>query len=387
LSGASVHAIGEAQIVGVGELIPDEGTSPDEEVLLFEAVQAAADDAGISISEIDGVCIPDAKLALKAHNLECLSGGTLRFQAISPLEGPAGIAWGLRTAAQAVLDGFARVVVIYYGRNQRSQPQKLSPLAFHADDVFKASFEIPYGWYPQVAYMASAFNRHQHLYGTRVESLATVAVAMRSHSALHPRARRRGPYTVGDYYNSRVVSEPFRVADCSLVTDGAGALLLTTKERARECRRPPVSLIASSLGHARDRYHYATADPYLEGAGRDASDIFQISGIKRTEIDLLYLFDPFTFTVLQHFEELGFCERGEGGPYVESVGIGPGSRQPVNTHGGCLAHAHTTGMNHLVEAVIQLRGEAGDRQVAGAQTALYSGYLWRDWCNVILARS
>ena len=202
----------------------------------------------------------------------------------------------------------------------------------------------------------------------------------------HPGALRTTPLSSAAYYESRFISEPLRAADCSLVNDGVGAVVITSRRRAQSCARPPVVVSSTSLGHAANRYYYALGDPFLEGSGAASRDVFSAAGMSAPEVDLLYLFDAFTFMLLLQLEELGFCARGEVGDYVADVGIGPGARQPVNTHGGCLAHAHVTGMNHVIEAVRQLRGEAGERQVPDARTALYSGFLWRDWCNVMLAR-
>lgn len=387
MSEAATYGDRGAAICGIGEVLQGrDATLIEEEDLLMLAILRAIDDAGLRPSDVDGVCIPDPKLAIRSWDVEWRLGCSLSFSAISPVEGPAGIGWSVRRAAAAVDSGEANAVLVYYGRNQRSQAARMSPLLYHGEDPNKAAYEIPYGWYPQVAYMATMFNRHAYEYGTTTEALAHVAIAMREHAGRHPEAFRRTRLSRRDYEESRLVADPLRAADCSLITDGAGAVIVTSRSRAGDCSSVPVGVLATSIGHAADRYYYALSEPFLEGAGEDSRDVFDAAGVAVADIDLLYLFDAFSFMLMLQLEELGVCGRGESGGYLESRGIGPGSKQPVNTHGGCLAHAHVTGMNHLIEAVRQLRSEAGERQQEGAETALYSGFLWRDWCNVVLAR-
>ncbi|RYG87214.1 MAG: thiolase family protein, partial [Alphaproteobacteria bacterium] len=235
-------------------------------------------------------------------------------------------------------------------------------------------YERPFG--PLIPAMyALAANRHMHEYGTTPEQLAEVAVTMRRHAGLNPNAQARDPITIDDVLNSKMIATPLHMLDCSLVSDGGGALVVSRADAARDMRRRPVELLGAGEGHLNEHIHQA---PSLTttGARISGARAFDMAGLTPREMDFAMLYDCFTITALLQLEDLGFCKAGEGGPFVANGGIGLGGRLPVNTHGGLLSHGHPGrpgGIFHIIEAVRQLRGECGDRQVEAASLGLVHG--------------
>ena len=217
---------------------------------------------------------------------------------------------------------------------------------------------------------------HMSEFGTQPEHLGAVAVAARRHAQLNPAALMRGrPMTMADYLASPMIAEPFRVFDCSLEADGACALVVTSAERAADLPQPPVHVMGIAQGQPYPADDIVTrADPFRLGATSAAPRAFAMAGIGPREVDFAEIYDPFTFQVIQQLEEMGFCPRGEGGPFVAGGRIELDGELPVNTHGGLLSEAHVLGMNHFIEAVIQLRGAAGERQVRDARIGVVTGF-------------
>jgi acetyl-CoA acetyltransferase len=240
----------------------------------------------------------------------------------------------------------------------------------------RAALQTPYGWIGAPSSYAVMARRHIHRYGNPTTAqLGAVAVAMRRHAALNEHAQMRAPITLEDHANSRLISEPFRLLDCCLITDGGAAVIVSTAERARDGRHSPVYL--SGFAQGRPTFPAEIPNrPDIEELGlqRAAPVAWQMAGAGPADIDVAEIYDCFTYVLIKQLEILGFCGPGEGGAFVEGGRIELGGELPVNTHGGLLSQGHMSGMNHIVEGVRQLRHAAGPAQVAGARVALVVGY-------------
>ena len=231
-------------------------------------------------------------------------------------------------------------------------------------------YEAPYGPLIPTLYALVA-QRHMHEYGTTPEQMAEVAVAIRGHAALNPLAHKREPIMVADVLNSKMITTPLHMLDCAIVSDGAAAFVVSSHPG----KKKPVKLLGQGYGftHAYIGEHDNIVNAGAVQSGREA---FAMAGVKPADIDVAELYDCFTITVIAELEDLGFCPKGEGGRFVEGGRIRLGGELPVTTHGGLLSAVHpglAGGMFHVVEAVRQLRGEAGARQVPGAELVLAHG--------------
>lgn len=271
-------------------------------------------------------------------------------------------------AAAAVEAGLCEVALIAYGSTQRSASGRL------VSGSETLTYEAPYRpRYPVSAY-ALAASRHMHEYGTTREQLAEVAVAAREWAKLNPKAFVRDDLSVEYVLRSRMVSSPLSVLDCCLVTDGGGAALLTSAERARSLRKPPVYLLGAGEAHWH-RNISQMPDLTTSAAAESGPQAYQMASLGPKDMDVVMLYDAFTINTVLFLEDLGFCEKGEGGPFVSGGKISPGGELAVNTNGGGLSYNHPGmyGLLLFVEAVRQLRGECGERQVADANAALVHG--------------
>jgi len=215
-----------------------------------------------------------------------------------------------------------------------------------------------------------------HEFGTTRVQLGHVAVTERKHAALNERAVMREPLTMEDYLAGRVIADPYTLFDCCQETDGACAVVLTRSERAKSAPHPPVHLLGAVHGGGSvPRVPFdGWPDLSISAFPRLARELFTQARVTPSDIDVALLYDAFTFEVIQQLEDFGFCQRGEGGPFVEDGNIALSGTIPVNPHGGLLSEAYIHGLNHVIEAVQQLRMEAGSRQVAGAEIALVTGF-------------
>jgi acetyl-CoA acetyltransferase len=271
-------------------------------------------------------------------------------------------------AALALDAGLCDVALIAYGSNQRSSTGKL------LQSSRPSPWESPYKPLRPISSYALAAARHMHQYGTTKEQLGAVAVAARQWAALNPEAFVREPLTMDDYLKARLVADPFGVRDCCLVTDGAAAVVMTRADRARDLCRRPVYL----LGGAQSTTHREIAsmpDLTVTGLAEAGPRAYAQAGVGPKDIDVVELYDAFTINPILFLEDLGFCEKGEGGRYVEGGRIAPGGELAVNTNGGGLSCVHPGmyGLFTIVEAARQLAGDAGERQVPGAKLAIAQG--------------
>ncbi len=374
---------GRACIVGVGETkyCRRPGSGKTQLALQLEACVKAVKDAGIRPSEVDGIMpFPNLGKAEEfAANLGC---SNLRFAATVNMGGASPVA-SLQDAAAAVTSGNANYVLLPAGWNGYSGSRAAQTVIDDVDSIpggaIARDYYLPFGFTAPPQWYAVIARRHMHEFGTRPEDLGTIAVAMRDHAQLNPHAVTYGKrITLDDYMNSRMLADPYRVLDCCLETDGAAAVVVTTEERARDLRAKPVGIAGAARGQPYPADEILNReDLFKTGLTIAAPEAFGAAGVKPGEVDFAMIYDCFTFELLQQLEEAGFCERGEGGAFVQDVRIGPGGDLPVNTHGGLLSEAHVLGMSHIVEAVRQLRGEAAERQVEGAEVGVVTG--WGDF--------
>jgi acetyl-CoA acetyltransferase len=279
----------------------------------------------------------------------------------------------LLIAAMALQNNLCNAVLVCYGSTQRTGIRR-SVISQYRTTVDPDVFELPYRPFNPPASYALVAARHMHQFGTTREQLAEVAVAARLWARLNPEAFARQPLTIEDVLKSPMVSDPLSVRDCCLVTDGAGAYVLVRADRAKDLPNKPVFVLGVGAAHTH-RQISAMPDLTVTGAKMSGERAYRMAGVGPSEIDVLQLYDAFTINVLLFLEDLGFCPKGEGGRFVQHGAIAPGGRLPVNTNGGGLSCVHPGmyGMFLMLEAVRQIRGSAGDRQVRGATTALCHG--------------
>jgi acetyl-CoA acetyltransferase len=370
---------GRAAIVGVADAASPTGEL-DRHGRALEAamIREALADCGLTLADVDGVAYAGQ------------ASGLAEFLGIHPrwFDGTqvGGSSYELHVehAAAAIAAGLCDVVVGVYAATPRSDRKRRSAGAFRAGGPGPGAFggpppggmewEMPYGLRTPMGAYALAASRHMALYGTTPEHLAQIAVETRRWASLNPRARHEDPITVDDVLASPMQASPLHLLDCCLVTDGAGAFVMTSAERAADLPKAPVHVLgaASSGDHAQSM----TQMPDLATTAGAVSGpaAFAMAGVKPSDVDVLMGYDSFTITALLHLEDLGFCAKGEGGPFVADGGIGPDGLA-MNTNGGGLSYTHPGmyGMFLLVEATRQLRGEAGPRQVEGASIAVAHG--------------
>ena len=285
--------------------------------------------------------------------------------------GASGIA-GIQDAAMAVASGVANNVVVVSGRNgssmhRVSQAQAARGIqAPHRQQMISMEFEGVYGANVPMQFYALIAQRHMHLYGTTSEQLGAVAVTMRRHAGMNEKAIMTAPITIDDHQASRMITTPFHLFDCCIETDGSTAVVVSSAERAADAKRTPARILGIAEGHPDSPSSTATrVDHTRIGISKAAPRAFAMAGLTPQDLKLAMLYDPFTFIPIYTLENLGVVGPGEGGPFAAEGHIGLGGRLPVNTHGGLHSQAHSqSGLNHVAEAVKQLRGIAGRAQVA-----------------------
>ncbi|ROO86539.1 acetyl-CoA acetyltransferase [Actinocorallia herbida] len=341
--------------------------------LQTQGVTRALADAGLTLADVDGLATSGVSRFSTPQLAEYL--GIEPAWSDSTFAGGSAFEMYLARAAQAIEAGQCSTVVISYGSNQRSARSR-SLGGVQESHLPQAQFEDPYGPLFPLSYYAMAAQRYLHTYKGGREWLGEVAVAAREWALRNPKAFRyeAGPLTLEEVLGAKPVSSPLTVADCCLVTDGGGAVVLTSLERARDLPQPPVVVLG--YGESTTNAGMIAADDLLRpGSFASGHAAFAMAGLEPSDVDVLQLYDSFTITVLLTLEGLGFCKPGEAGALVASGATRPGGALPTNTSGGGLSYNHPGmfGLLLLVEAVRQLRGECGDRQVPGAEIALAHG--------------
>jgi acetyl-CoA acetyltransferase len=250
------------------------------------------------------------------------------------------------------------------------------------------AFEKPVGFNAQPAYFALWAQRYRHEYGLAQADLAAIATTQRASAIRNGRAQLRKPLSIADYHASRMISDPLRAADCCVITDGAAAFVMTRMDRARDCRKRPVRVLgcgfASEAMTADDVFTQKPKQLIIPGAREACGRALGEAGISIEAVNFAEIYDCFTISCLMQIEDLGFCKKGEAGAFIREKGTGIDGALPVNTHGGLLAHSYLLGAEHVVEAVRQLRGEAGKAQVRKAEVGLVSGLSVPDYGVLVL---
>jgi acetyl-CoA acetyltransferase len=378
-------------IVGVGE--SDIGRVPNMTGLGLnaQAAKRALDESGLKVSDIDGVLtaysFTEPYFMLGSVMSEYL-GIKPRFNA-SLNAGGASPAVMLKHAAEAIATGQAETILVCAGENRATGVTRDAAVAALMA-VGHPYFEQPYGssipgFYAMIA------NRHMHVYGTTREQLAHVAVNTREHALLHPNAHMKKAISLQDVLDAKPIADPLGMLDCCLISDAGGAFIVTSAARARDLKCKPVYL--QGIGECHTHEHLMCAPSLTEfGAIESGRTAYRMAGLGPQDIDVAELYDCFTIVPIIELEELGFCKPGEGGAFFAEGHARIGGKLPVNTHGGMLSHAHAGaagGLFGIVEAVRQLRGGLGARQVEGAEVALVhnEGGILSSHCTVILANA
>lgn len=365
---------GSAAVVGVADEVSPTGVI-DVPLRELEArvITAAVADAGLSLRDVDGLCTCTGGALMHSVELAEYLGITPRFTDATQT---GGASYGLYVehAAAAIAAGEAETVVIVYASTPRAARKRGEKGLGVFATPERLEWETPFGVMLPISAYALAANRHMATYGTTPEQLAQIAVDTRRWAVMNPRAYLRETITVNDVLNSGFIAEPLHKLECCLVTDGAAALVVTSAERARDLAKPPAFVLgaASAASHAMISQ---MPDLTVTPGAVSGPAAFRAAGLTPADIDVVELYDSFTITVLLALEDLGFCPKGEGGPFVADGALGPGGTLPGQTSGGGLAYTHpgAFGAFLLIEATRQLRGECGERQVPETKTAVAHG--------------
>ena len=345
---------GVAAVAGVGESatwdVGDSGLTPLD--LIAQATAAALDDAGLRLRDVDGLATASAYYGMPALNVAEHLGIRPRWSD-STNHGGASFVSHLLHAVAAINAGLAEVVLVAYGSTQRADGGRLRSVA----EAYP--YEQDHRPRYPVSQYALAAARHMHEFGTTREQLAEVAVAARRWAQRNPRAFAREDLTIEDVLGARMLSTPLGVRDACLVTDGGGALLVTSAERARALRAPPVLVLGAGEAHWH-RNISQMPDLTVTAATDSSARAYAMAGLGPDSVDVVELYDAFTINTILFLEDLGFCAKGEGGPFVEGGRIAPGGVLPVNTNGGGLSYCHPGmyGLFLTIEAVRRIRDGA-----------------------------
>jgi acetyl-CoA acetyltransferase len=359
---------GAAAIVGAAESdlgqVAD-GMSPMD--LCAQGTLRALADCGLTLKDVDGLFCAMTQQRMSITALIEYLGIAPKFIG-SSMTGGSSFEFHVAQAAAAIEAGLCNVAVIAYGSTQRSVGRK------QASQREINPYETPFKPFLPTSAYALAASRHMHQYGTTREHLAAVAVAARQWAQLNPAAWEKKPLTIEDVLKSRMISHPLSVRDCCLVTDGGGAIVMTSAARAKSCRKPPAYVLG--CGHGVTHMNItAMPDLTATGAVEAGKAAYAMAKLGAKDIDVVELYDAFTINTILFLEDLGFCRKGEGGAFVSDGRIAPKGALPVNTNGGGLSYCHPGmyGLMILIEGVRQLRGECGARQVAKHDTAMVHG--------------
>jgi acetyl-CoA acetyltransferase len=364
---------GKIAIVGVGTAGCGEAHGMSDLEILAQAAKAAVEDAGLAMKDIDGICTANLMAAMWPLNVVEYLGIRPKFVEGTNIGGAAFVAHQL-PAMLALNAGVCDAVLVCYGSTQRTAAFGRKERTAARNLLDPNPFEGPYQPFNPPSSYALIAARHMYQYGTTRRHLAEVAVAARKWAQLNPEAFARDPLDIDTVLKARMISDPFTAYDCCLVTDGAAAYVMTRADRARDLKKKPIHILsnATAVWHRSiTGMHDLTVTPSKESGER----AFAAAGLGPKDIDVVQIYDAFSINTILALEDLGFCKKGEGGPFVENGAIAPGGKLPVNTNGGGLScvHPNMYGAFATIEATRQLRGECGERQVKSAKTAVVNG--------------
>jgi acetyl-CoA acetyltransferase len=390
LTNSARNLRGKVAIVGIADTkvgkLP--GRTPIE--LCVEAALNAISDAGLKKSDVDGLLTCNSMAQPLMYHAEAVAEYMQIFPRYCLAVGAGGgtTFTAIHHAASAIVTGMADVVVVSMADSMRTGLSRAKSLQIQAT-TGHSEFEQPYGL-TVPAYYALIAKAHMEKFGTTAEQFASIAVSTRQHAARNPAAQMRDLITIEDVLSSRMIADPLHLLDCSLVSDGGSAIVMCSAERAADLSHDPVYLLGVGEGHSHE--HISAARSLTSSAAKESGRrAYNMAGLRPSDIDFAQLYDCFTPTVLIELEDLGFCAKGEGGPYIEAGSIAPNGILPVNTHGGLLSHCHPGNpgsMFALTESVLQLRHAALDRQVSGARHGLVhaQGGIMSSHTTLLLSR-
>ncbi len=361
-------------IVGIGHTEYSRDSGRSEMSLAVEAIRNAIVDAGLKPSDIDGIAKYTMDNNSEIDIASNLGIPALRFFGEVGYGGGGGPVGSVLLGAMAVATGMANCVVAFRAMNERSGrgTPRYGQASGKKTATGPSAYQEPFGLFSPAQMVALAARRHMHLYGTKSEHFGAIAVACRTHAQNNPNAVMRGrPITIEDHQSSRMIADPLHLLDCCLETDGGAAVVITSAERARDLKHKPAYIMGGAFGAGGWNIHRVVKN--IEAPETESTVIakvlFDRAGITHKDVDVCFLYDHFTPLVLFAFEELGFCKRGEGGPFVsDGKLLYPNGSLPYNTSGGNLSEGYIHGMENTIEAVRQLRGQAIN-QVRDAEIA------------------
>ena len=365
----------QAYVAGVAETPLGKVFGHSELSMAGMAAREALAEAGMTFKDVDAI-FTNYMPELGAMNGSAQVGEYLgvhpKIANCSDMGGAA-FEFFVHHATLAISQDRCECALILYASRQRSRRNR--PRAFGADGYsITGQFDAPFGPAWPISQYALFAARHMYEYGTTLEQLARVAVSARKWAQLNPKAWNQEPLTVEEVMASPRLSDPLRKHDCCLITDGGGAVVITSAARAKDAAKKPVKVLGA--GDCQMAYHVSQVPDLTQSPGKvSAREAFAMAGIKPGDVDVFEPYDNFTSAVIQELEDVGFCEKGEGGAFVEAGNTEPGGSLPTSTMGGGLSYCHpgALGLLLIVEAVRQLRGEAGERQVADAEIAVAHG--------------
>ena len=381
---------GRVAIVGAADTALGRVPEKDATRLCVEAALRALADAGLRKDQVDGLVTCNSMSQPRMYHAEAIAEYLQIFPryCVSANAGGGTTFSVIAQAAAAIEAGLCETVVVSMADSLRSGLSRAQAMVTQSSSGHP-EFETPYGA-SVPGYYALIAQAYLHEFGATPEQFAAVAVTCRAHAALHPHAQMRELITVADVLASRLIADPLRLLDCSLVSDGGAAIVLTSAERARDFPHTPVILLGAGEAHGHEHISQARSltSSFAKFSGKRA---YAMAGVGPSDVDIAYLYDCFTPVVLIELEDLGFCKPGEAGAFVAEGHARIGGRLPINTHGGLLSHCHPGNpgsMFAITEAVAQLRRAAGARQVANAELALLhaQGGILSSHATLVLAR-